>query len=159
MGSTAVVGVNKMSYKTKACNEAFIQEFRAAFIKKIGEIQKSFKICGKSCNFNTISVRCDTAKRFRRGVNADNSLVIVDVPVFYEGLVVDNFTDDVMDQLKRTKTFLSVQVGNNTIDLEEDGLQSEVGVGCKEGSVFVRGNCGKSYTIFISFLNVTGHFA
>ena len=108
--------------------------FRNEFIKLMTTIQMHFPICGVSCDFSAISIKCDGVSRKRRSTGGSAATITVVFPVNTTNS--ENYTQNVQNGLKSGQFNLSVTVDNVAINsTTENGLITTVTVSCKTGSI------------------------
>ena len=134
---------SQVSYGATACDAAFLEKFRKEFIAKISLIQKYFPICGASCDFSAMSIKCDGGARKRRSTGGSQATVTVVFPV--NTTSSDNYTEQVQNGLKTGQFNLTLTVNNATVNsTDSNGLVTTVKTSCQMGSILSETKmCGK----------------
>lgn len=146
--SATVSTTNQVSYNTPSCTPDFIKKFREEFIKLITTIQGFFPICGTSCDFNNIGIKCDGGSRKRRNVGGSSSMTVT-FPVNISNH--DNYTQSLQSGLKNGEFNLTVTVQNATINSTDNNMKTSVTTSCKKGSILIAKttNCSKLQLFFL----------
>eukprot|EP00795_Rhopilema_esculentum_P001778 gene1778-16265_t len=124
---------NRVTYSASSCNAQFIAQFRREFEAKIQTIQKYFPICGSSCDFSQISIKCDGVSRRRRSTGGSAATITVDFPV--NTTSGENYTQQVQSGLKNGQFNMTISVNNVTINSTNNDLKTTVSTKCPQGSI------------------------
>eukprot|EP00794_Sanderia_malayensis_P018983 gene18983-20890_t len=124
---------NTLRYSTASCSAAFLEQFRRDFIKKINTVQSYWPICGVSCDFTNLGIKCSTPSRKRRTAGGAQSTVEVTLPV--NGTNIQNYTEQVAYGLKNGHFDIHVTVNNETVNSTDNKVITVTTTTCPKGSV------------------------
>jgi len=125
---------NQVTYGATSCNAAFLEQFRREFIATISNVQRFFPICGASCDFSAISIKCDGAARKRRSTGGSSATITVVFPVNTTSGA--NYTEQVQNGIKTGQFNLTVTVNNVTMNSTAgNGFVTSVTTTCQSGSI------------------------
>ena len=142
-----ITGSNSVTYAAASCDENFLIEFRKSFIRLIEGVQKYWPICGASCDFTNIGIKCSTPNRARRNVGGLSASITVSIPIQNAGNA--SYADQVQTGLKTNAFNLTVSVNGSALDSASNGITTTVKTECDKGSILKGQTCSKYTTISI----------
>ena len=113
---------------------------------KVLQLQRYFKICGETCDFSNIRVRCtDDATRVRRSAERKYELTVSFGYQSNESLTKSlEDTEKLQANVKEDKVELNVTVNGEMLKSEKDKVSiAQPKISCPEGKKLVNETCGK----------------
>ncbi|XP_065067500.1 sushi, von Willebrand factor type A, EGF and pentraxin domain-containing protein 1-like, partial [Rhopilema esculentum] len=153
--SAATTTANRVTYSASSCTAQFIAQFRREFEAKIQTIQKYFPICGFSCDFSQISIKCDSVSRRRRSTGGSVATITADFPV--NTTSGENYTQQVQSGLKNGQFNMTISVNDVTINSTNNDLETTVSIKCPQGSILQSQNKKCIICPAGTYHNVTGN--